>query len=84
MKSKLTLSISKDRIRRAKAYGAKRKKSVSQLFEEWVDSLGPPAQEKPKKLVSRLSKYKGILTGKITQKDMDKDPRLAHIFRKGL
>jgi hypothetical protein len=83
MKTKLTLSISKDRVRRAKAYSAKRKKSVSQLFEEWVDSLEPKGQEKPA-AISRLSKYKGILTGKITQKDLDEDPRLAQIFRKGL
>ncbi len=44
MKTKLTLSISAKRIRRIKAYGLRHRKSVSQLVEEFIDSLEKGAQ----------------------------------------
>ena len=85
MKTKLTLSISKDRVRRAKAYSARRKKSVSQLVEEFFAGLDEDGtKNKPVKKKYMIDRFAGILTGKITQKDLDEDPRLAHIFRKGL
>ena len=87
MKTKLTLSISRARVRRVKAYGTRHKKSVSELVETFIDSLGEPAKSataKPAKKKYLVDKFAGILTGKITQKDLDEDPRLAQIYRKGL
>jgi hypothetical protein len=88
MKSKLTLSISPARVRRVKSYSLRRKKSVSQIIEEFIDGLEPAkggakrsAKPKKKYLIER---YAGMLTGRITQEDLDRDPRLAHIYRKGL
>ena len=87
MKTKLTLSISAARVRRVKSYSLRRKKSVSKLFEEFIDGLdvkqAKSAKDKPRKKY-KLDEFTGILTGKITQADLDADPRLAHIYRKGL
>jgi hypothetical protein len=89
VKAKLTLSISPARIRRVKAYSLRRRKSVSRLVEEFIDRLepqapkaGPPA--KPRKKRYLMERYAGILTGRISRNDLDADPRLAHIYRKGL
>ena len=86
MKTKLTLSISAKRIRRIKAYGLRHRKSVSQLVEEFIDSLekgaqGPDAMGRE---VHAMDRFAGMLTGKITEADLKADPRLAHIYRKGL
>jgi hypothetical protein len=87
MKTKLTLSVTKARVRRVKSYSAKRKKSVSQLFEEFIDSLDKEKAAKPKRSPARkkyaIDEFAGMLTDKITQEELDADARLAHIFRKG-
>jgi Family of unknown function (DUF6364) len=87
MKTKLTLSISRTRVRRVKAYSARHKRSVSELVEKFIDSLDEPAKPIAARITKRkyaIDEFTGILTGKISQKDLDEDPRLAHIFRKGL
>lgn len=85
MKTKLTLSVSKTRVRRVKAISAKRKKSVSQLFEEFVDSLedAPAGQAGPAKRKYLVDEFTGMLTGKFTEEDYKKDPRLARIMGRG-
>lgn len=86
MKTKLTLSISPARVRRVKSYSIRQRKSISQLFEEFIDSLTentPPRPGAHRKRKYKLDEFTGILTGKITQADLDADPRLAHIYRKG-
>lgn len=85
MKTKLTLSVSKTRVRRVKAISAKRKKSVSQLFEEFVDSLedAPAGKARPAKRKYLVDQFTGMLTGKFTEEDYEKDPRLARIMGRG-
>jgi hypothetical protein len=87
MKTKLTLSVSKARVRRVKAYSAKRKKSVSQLFEEFVDALEEapvePGTGKKAKRKYLVDQFAGMLTGKFTDEDYKKDPRLARIMGRG-
>jgi len=81
MKSKLTLSISKDRVRKVKAYAGRRKTSVSEFFEQVIDALGEASSGAPERPKSyRVDELDGLLTGKFTKKDLDKDPRLAHIL----
>jgi len=86
MKTKLTLSITEKRVLRIKAYGARHRKSVSQLVEDFIDSLekevsatGGKAQQ-----ANPMDPFAGMLTGKITEADLKADPRSAHIYRKGL
>jgi uncharacterized protein YdaU (DUF1376 family) len=83
MKTKLTLSISKDRVRRAKAYSAKRKKSVSQLVEEFFASLDEgETKKKPAKKEYMIDRFAGMLTGKLTDPDLEEKARLEQVFRK--
>lgn len=86
MKAKLTLSISEKRVRRIKAYSARHRKSVSQLVEEFIDSLEKSAKvaDGKGKQPHAIDQFAGILTGKITEADLKADPRLAQIYRKGL
>ena len=86
MKTKLTLSISEKRIRRIKAYSARHLKSVSQLLEEFIDSLEKSTRGigGKGKQAHAIDQFTGMLTGKITEADLKADPRLAHIYRKGL
>lgn len=86
MKTKLTLSISEKRVRRIKAYSARHRKSVSQLVEEFIDSLEKNARSSGAqgKQAHAIDQFAGMLTGKITETDLKADPRLAHIYRKGL
>jgi len=84
MKSKLTLSISKDRVRKVKAFAGRRKTSVSEFFEQVIDALGETSSGAPERPKSyRVDELDGLLTGKFTKKDLDKDPRLAHILGRG-
>jgi len=86
MKTKLTLSISRSRVRRVKAYSARHRKSVSELVETFIDSLAEPAKPattKPTKKKYLVDRFAGILTGKFTDEDYKNDPRLARIMGKG-
>lgn len=84
MKTKLTLSITKDRVRRAKAISVRRKKSVSQLFEEFIDSLESPSLPKGKdsKKKYMIDRFAGTLTGKLSDPDLEEKARLEQVFRK--
>ena len=86
MKTKLTLSISERRIRRIKAYSARHRTSVSQLVEDFIDSLDKVAKHAghDSKKGHAIDRLAGMRTGKVTAADLDADPRLAHIYRKGL
>lgn len=81
MKTKLTLSISKERVRKVKAFAGRRKTSVSEFFEQVIDALGEdPKHGRPASGEYRVDALDGILTGKFTKKDLENDPRLAHIM----
>lgn len=68
MTTKLNLTVKETTARKAKAYAAKNKTSVSKLVDEYLDKLTvkPKIQGK-----SFVEKYAGILSGK-TPKDIDK------------
>ena len=76
MKTKLTLSIDSDKVKRAKAYGRKRKKSVSELVEEMIDKL--TAEAKPAKSWSQ--RWGGSL--KLSDADMKRDDRFGKLVRR--
>ena len=76
MKTKLTLSIDSAKVRKAKAYGRKRKRSVSQLVEEMIDKL--TADVKPVKTWSQ--RWGGTLG--LTAEDMKRDDRLGKLVRR--
>ena len=79
MKTKLTLSISRTRIRRVKAYSLRHRKSVSQLFEEMIDALENETSQRAKKVYA-IDKLAGIVKRKFTEKELDGDPRLANVM----
>lgn len=79
MKTKLTLSISGDRVRKIKSYSSRRKKSVSQFFEEVIDGLGDIQETKGKKVRS-IDLLDGLLTDKFTKENLKNDARLARIL----
>jgi len=82
MKTKLTLSISRDRVRKIKAFSSKRKKSVSEFFEEVIDGLDHGIGRKKADRIYSVDQLEGLLTGKFSKKDLANDPRLAHIMGK--
>jgi len=62
MKSKLTLSIDKKTITKARKLSHKSKKSLSRLFEEYVE------REMPEKTTTPLTdKLTGIIKGKFSK-----------------
>lgn len=76
MKTKLTLSIDSAKVRKAKEYGRKRKRSVSQLVEEMIDKL--TADVKPTKTWSQ--RWGGTLG--LTAEDMERDDRFGKLVRR--
>jgi len=84
MKTKLTLSISEEKVWRIKAYSARHKKSVSQLVEEFIEGITKPIKDKRsgKQKTFLVDQLDGILTGKFSEEDLENDPRLARIMGK--
>lgn len=81
MKGKLTLSLDKKRIAKLRRASIRQKRSITALVEEFADRLDETGAKPGANWVDELQ---GSLTGKITQKDLDADPRLAAIYRNGL
>ena len=76
MKTKLTLSIDSAKVKRVKAFGRKRKKSVSELVEEMIDKLTtdtPPAR-------TWSQRWGGTLG--LTTADMKRDDRFGKLVRR--
>lgn len=67
MPSKLTLSIKKETVERAKRISRKRGKSISKMFEEYFNSL----PEKDETEETAVDKIKKIMNGKITNPNID-------------
>ncbi len=76
MKTKLTLSIDSAKVKRAKAYGRKRKRSVSDLVEEMIDKL--TADVKPARSWSQ--RWGGSL--RLTAADLKRDDRFGKLARR--
>ena len=67
MTTKLTLSINKEIVERAKRISRKRGKSISKMFEEYLTSL----PEKDVTEETAVDKIKKIVEGKISSPDAD-------------
>lgn len=80
MKSKLTLSLDKSRIAKLRRASLRRKRSITDLVSEFADRLETNDQQGS---IDWIDELKGILDGKISQKDLDSDPKLAYILNKG-
>lgn len=76
MKTKLTLSIDTAKVKRVKAFGRKRKRSVSELVEEMIDKL--TTDTGPAKTWSQ--RWGGTLG--LTAADMKRDDRFGKLVRK--
>ena len=76
MKTKLTLSIDSAKVKRAKAYGRKRKRSVNELVEEMIDKL--TADAGPAKSWSQ--RWGGSL--ELTAADIERDDRFGKLVRR--
>ena len=76
MKTKLTLSIDSDKVKRAKAYGRKRKKSVSELVEEMIDKLTEDARP----TTSWSRRWGGTLG--LTAADLKREDRFGKLVRR--
>lgn len=78
MTTKLTLSIEKKTIERAKILSSRRGKSISKMVEEYLDSITAKDQDK-KSAVDTIS---GSLKGKAPAKTSWKDVKTSHLRNK--
>jgi len=67
MTTKLTLSINEETVERARRISRKRGKSISKMFEEYLNSL----PEKDVAEETAIDKIKKIIKGKIISPDAD-------------
>ena len=80
MTTKLTLSINEETVERAKRISRKKGKSISKIFEEYLNSL----PEKDVAEETAVDKIKKIIEGKIINADADwkkvKEERLINKY----
>lgn len=69
MTENLNLNIDKEIIRRTKRYSEIKNISVNEIVEKLLDELTAPQKEDGKKF---LEKYGGILTGKVSDEQVEK------------
>lgn len=79
MKKKVTLSLNARTVAMLRKAGARRAKPMSSIVDELVEEL--EKKEKAKEDDFAWLKEMGTwLSGKITQKDLEEDPRLAYAW----
>lgn len=79
MKTKLTLSIDKKNVALLRKASARRSKTISALVEELAQTL--EKEDSAKEPVPEwLAEMGTWLEGKVTQKDLEEDPRLAYAY----
>ena len=71
MNTKLTLSLNKKAIAKAKKYAYKNGKSVSKLVENFFDNLEPEVSDKNEEYSPRLQGLVGIISD-LKDADLDK------------
>ncbi len=79
MKTRITLTMDTRRVEKLRRWSRKRRISVAALVEDLTDTLGETQKGADVDWVEGL---KGALTGRITKKDLDQDPRLAKLLSK--
>lgn len=79
MKTKVTLSLNKRTVALLRKAGIRKAKPMSAIIDELVEELDRKETAKGDDL-SWLDEMGTWLSGKITQKDLEEDPRLAYAF----
>ncbi|MDQ3100083.1 MAG: DUF6364 family protein [Bacteroidota bacterium] len=79
MKTKLTLSIDKAKVAALRKASARRSTTISALVEDMADQLEKEARSDDQ-VPDWLAEMGTWLEGKVTQKDLEEDPRLAYAY----
>ena len=61
--TKLTLSVARGVVERAKRYAARRKTSVSRLVERYLELISRPPRLEPESVPPVLARLRGVLKG---------------------
>ncbi|MBK6627093.1 MAG: hypothetical protein IPJ87_13280 [Flavobacteriales bacterium] len=79
MKTKVTLSLNKRTVALLRKAGARRAQPMSAIVDELVEALDRTEAGKDE-VPAWLSEMGTWLSGKITEKDLEDDPRLAYAY----
>ena len=80
MKTKVTLSLNKRTVALLRKAGARRAKPMSATVDELVEELDRKDAAKKDDDHAWIDEMGTWLSGKISQKDLEEDPRLAYAF----
>lgn len=80
MKTKVTLSLNKKTVAMLRKAGARRAKPMSAIVDELVEELDRKDAVKKEDDLAWIDEMGTWLSGKITQKDLEEDPRLAYAW----
>jgi hypothetical protein len=69
MTVKLNLTINEEVVKRTKKYAAKKNLSVSKIVEDYLDKISKDENEKS---LNFVEKWGGVLTGKLSDKQIEK------------
>ena len=78
MTRKLTLSINEKTVQKAKLISRRRRKSISRMVEEYLNSIVEKEDQKP----SLVKKSSGILKGKVSANLDWKKTKAAYLKKK--
>jgi len=79
MKTRITLTMDSKRVAKLRALSRRRKMSVAALVERLTDRID---EQEDASDVDWVEGLKGAITGRISEADLAKDPRLARIMGK--
>lgn len=79
MKTKVTLSLNKRTVALLRKAGARKAKPMSAIVDDLVEELDRKDAAKAE-VPDWLSEMGNWLHGKVTTKDLEEDPRLAHAW----
>ena len=79
MKTKVTLSLNKKTVAMLRKAGARRAKPMSAIVDELVEELDKRESAKEDDF-AWLKEMGTWLSGKVTEKDLEEDPRLAYAY----
>lgn len=80
MKTKVTLSLNKKTVAMLRKAGARKAKPMSAIVDELVEELDRKDSIKKDDDLAWLDEMGTWLNGKITEKDLEEDPRLAYAY----
>ena len=79
MKTKITLSVNKRTVALLRKAGARKAKPMSAIIDELVEDMDRKEAVKEDDF-AWLKEMGTWLSGKITEKDLEEDPRLAYAY----